>query len=90
MCRRGIIEEQRHQVGARARDQRIAVPHVNLEIDVGFGAQRALQLEDGAGVNAGDLSAEAGRGHHKVNLVGHEWLRSGGRCPHSSPNSKYT
>jgi hypothetical protein len=33
-------------------------------------------MEDRAGIDAGDLSAEARRGHHQVNLFGHEWLRS--------------
>ena len=36
MRRRGIVEEQRHQIGARARDQRIAVAQSDLEVDVGL------------------------------------------------------
>ena len=88
MRRSGIIEEQRHQVGARARNQRVAVAHQNLEREIGFVMHGPLQLKDGAGIDAGDLSAKAGRGHHKVNSIGHQWLRSGGRGLQSSPNSK--
>jgi hypothetical protein len=32
-------------------------------------------LEDRTGIDAGDLPAEAGRGHHKVYLLGHQRLR---------------
>jgi hypothetical protein len=81
----GVVEEHRHQVGPRARDQGIAIAQHDLEIDVGFRTQHPLQLEDRTGIDAGNLSAEAGRGYHQVNLIGHERLRSGQCKPQSSP-----
>ena len=72
---RRVVEKQRHQIGARARDQRIAIAQLDLEVHVGHRTHRPLQLEDGAGIDAGDLSAEAGCGHNEVNLLGHQGLR---------------
>jgi hypothetical protein len=62
-----------------------------LKIGPDFAADVGPAFAEGkilAEIDAGDLSAKAGRGHHKVNWVGHDRLRSGGRCLHFSPNSK--
>ena len=89
MGRGRIVEEQRDQIGARPRDQRVAVAHVHREIDIGHAMQRPLQGEDRAGIDARDLPAEAGSCDHQMNAIGHEWLRSGRiHRPHFSPNRK--
>src|SRR5580698_3950338 len=74
MGRGGIVENRRHQVGAGACDQRIAIAKLDLEPNVRQRPHRALQCEDGIDVKGGNLAAETGRGHHEVNLLGHEAL----------------
>jgi len=71
MRRRGVVQEGRHQICARPRDQRVVLLHLQLELDVGVGAQRDLQLEERGGVDAGDLPAEAGRRHDKLYTIRH-------------------
>jgi hypothetical protein len=79
--RQRIVEEERHQIGARPGDQRVAVSHLDLEIHVGLGTHRVLQAEDRTGIDTGDLPAKAGRGHHETDTIGHERLQGGGRGP---------
>ena len=91
MCRGGIVEKLGHEIGAGARDQRVAVPQQHLERHVRDRMDRPLQAEDRCGVDAGDLSAEARRGHHQVDLVGHERLRKRWqrpRIPHQTVNRR--
>jgi hypothetical protein len=78
--RRGIVEEKRYQIGSRSRNQRVAIAHHNRKVQVRHGTNGSLQMEDGPGIDTGDLSAEAGRRNYKVDLVSHERLRSGGGC----------
>jgi hypothetical protein len=56
---------------------------------LGHGADpdRSLEVGSSAACN-GSLALNVDMISRSGRLVGHEWLRSGGCSPHSSPNSK--
>ena len=71
MCRGGVLEEQRDQIGPGPRDQRVAVSQLNRQFYIGPGAQYLLQMQHRGGKDGGNLAAKAGRGHHEVDALRH-------------------